>query len=546
MRITCQRRELYRALRRLMHAIPTRSTLPILQHVLIETPGAGRLRLSATNLEVGISCLIEAVVEQEGSVAVPALPLLAFLKRSSGEERATLRTGNAPPLEDRARTFLLVDDLVEFPCMDAAGFPRVRGPAEAAITVRCPARLLREVVAQVAFAASPAARDTILSNVWLQVDGKTAAFAASNGSHCALRTVSGAGSQAREELLLVPAHALAAIARLLPRQGEAQVEVAPHKGLLCIRADGWEFLARLTDPGVRSFSADDPVAQHTRNGKSRPFEQYVPKNPKTLVVLSKKDLQAVLSKRAWPVSCSLQREGEGAHLVFKVYGKEEVTTHAIPVQCCGPSFPTVWLNMRLLADALSCPGTTASLVLGFGSPHTDAIVLRWLDADGGMRQTYSYVMMPLNPLGVLQHRHVRRALPALPLQFLSQTCGRTEQAPEARAITRVREETISLLASMLALGLVPTEAAIQESVQRVKQLAVRPEKILLELFKKHGGEIAQMLAVAAFEPGGSSLEIAGGQLAFDARQVQTALAKANGGCLRNSDDGGDTAGSGAP
>src|SRR5947209_14131057 len=187
--------------------------------------------------------------------------------------------------------------------------------------------------------------------------------------------------------------------------------------------------------------------------------------------------------------------------------------------------------MRLLADALTCPGTTASLLLGFGSTHTDAIVLRWLDPDGGVRQTYSYVMMPLNPLGVLQHRHVRRALPEPPLQFLAQICGGTEQAPEARAITRVREETISLLASMLALGLAPTEAEIQESAQRVKQLSARPARLLLEACKKHGSEVAQMLAVAAFAPGGSSLQITDVQLAFDAEQVRAALTNANGGCL---------------
>jgi DNA polymerase III sliding clamp (beta) subunit (PCNA family) len=127
MLITCRRRDLHRALRLLSRFIPTRSTLPILQHVLIETLDAGRLRLVATNLEVGISCSIEAVVEQEGSAAVPALPLLAFLRGSSSEERATLRTGNPPSLEDRAKTFLLADDLVAFPCMDATEFPHVRG-----------------------------------------------------------------------------------------------------------------------------------------------------------------------------------------------------------------------------------------------------------------------------------------------------------------------------------------------------------------------------------------------------------------------------------
>src|SRR5207248_3765491 len=70
MHITCRRRDLYRALRLLSRTIPTRSALPILQNVLIEAPGAGRLRLAATNLEIGIACSIEAVVEQEGSTTV--------------------------------------------------------------------------------------------------------------------------------------------------------------------------------------------------------------------------------------------------------------------------------------------------------------------------------------------------------------------------------------------------------------------------------------------------------------------------------------------
>ena len=104
MHITCRRRELHRALRLLSRAISTRSALPILQNVLIEAPGTDRLRLAATNLEIGIACSIEAAVEQEGSVAVPALPLLAFLREPSDEERITIRTEDASPLKDRART----------------------------------------------------------------------------------------------------------------------------------------------------------------------------------------------------------------------------------------------------------------------------------------------------------------------------------------------------------------------------------------------------------------------------------------------------------
>jgi DNA polymerase III sliding clamp (beta) subunit (PCNA family) len=530
MYITCRRRDLYRALRLLSHVIPTRSTLPILQNVLIEAQGAGRLRMATTNLEMGIACSIEAVIEQEGSAAVPALPLLAFLGGHTNEECVKIITEDASFGEGRSMTFLLVDDLVAFSCVDADRFPGVKGPAEVALTVRCPARLLSEIIAQVAFAAASNAGDSILSNVWLQLEGTVATFAASNGSRCALRTVSGNSSKARGELLLVPARPLASIARLLPWSGEAQMEIASHRGLLCVRSDGLELLVRLTDPHVRPFAGEDLVAQYTQHGKSRPLEQYIPQSSKTLVVLSKKDLQAALSKKAWPLSCSLQGDEERGHLVLKIYGKEEVTTHAIPAQWWGPPFPTVWLNMRFLADALSCPGATTSLVLGFGSAHTDAILLRWLDDDGGVRQSYSYMVMPLNPMWVLQHQHVRRALSAPLLQIPSHSCRQTEQVRENKVVTRLREETMSLLASMLALEITPTEAEIQESVLRVKQLSVRPARLLLETCRKHSSEVVHMLAVAAFAEGGCVLEIASRHLAFDVRQVRTVLANVNASC----------------
>ena len=43
----------------------TRSTLPITGHVLIATEG-GRLKLSATNLEIALTCWIGAQIEEEG------------------------------------------------------------------------------------------------------------------------------------------------------------------------------------------------------------------------------------------------------------------------------------------------------------------------------------------------------------------------------------------------------------------------------------------------------------------------------------------------
>ena len=52
-------------------AVSPRSTLPVLANVLVTTD-AGRLRLSATNLELGISCWIPGTISEEGAVTVPA------------------------------------------------------------------------------------------------------------------------------------------------------------------------------------------------------------------------------------------------------------------------------------------------------------------------------------------------------------------------------------------------------------------------------------------------------------------------------------------
>ena len=52
-------------------AVSPRSTLPVLANILVASD-EGRLRLSATNLELGITCWIPANIEEEGAVTVPA------------------------------------------------------------------------------------------------------------------------------------------------------------------------------------------------------------------------------------------------------------------------------------------------------------------------------------------------------------------------------------------------------------------------------------------------------------------------------------------
>ena len=51
--------------------VATRGTLEILSHILLATE-SGRLKLSATNLEIGINYKVGAKIEKDGSITVPA------------------------------------------------------------------------------------------------------------------------------------------------------------------------------------------------------------------------------------------------------------------------------------------------------------------------------------------------------------------------------------------------------------------------------------------------------------------------------------------
>ena len=59
MKVTVLQENLARGLGIVSHAVSPRSTLPVLSNILIASD-EGRLRLSATNLELGITCWISA------------------------------------------------------------------------------------------------------------------------------------------------------------------------------------------------------------------------------------------------------------------------------------------------------------------------------------------------------------------------------------------------------------------------------------------------------------------------------------------------------
>ena len=148
MRITCKQQDLSRGLSIVGHAVSSRSTLPILANILLATD-QGRLKLSATNLEIGINCWVDAEIHQEGSTTIPA--------KTFSELIASLTQGQVDliiPADSHSVNVKTAKNNANVKGMDPSEFPLIPSAEGGESPIILDAGLLKEMISQVAFAAA--------------------------------------------------------------------------------------------------------------------------------------------------------------------------------------------------------------------------------------------------------------------------------------------------------------------------------------------------------------------------------------------------------
>lgn len=93
MKVTVLTNNLQKKLSFLNHAVSQKSQLPILLNILFET-SEGKLKISTTDLEIGIETTLNATIEEEGSATVSA-KTFSELINSLIDDNVTLQTSDA-------------------------------------------------------------------------------------------------------------------------------------------------------------------------------------------------------------------------------------------------------------------------------------------------------------------------------------------------------------------------------------------------------------------------------------------------------------------
>jgi DNA polymerase-3 subunit beta len=219
MKITCLRETLDNGLGIVGRAVSARAMFPSLEHVLLTTDD-GRLRLSATNLQIGITCWLGAQVEEDGAVSVPARTLTDLVKMLPEEPVGMV-------LDEQTLTLNLCAGRTEanLKGLDAADFPAMMVPTDGdRDTITVEAGVLREAIEQVALSASREESRMILTGVFARFESAQLTLAAADGFRLAVRTIPLPQPVSDAFEIIIPAQALIELGRILKSE-TGQVEI---------------------------------------------------------------------------------------------------------------------------------------------------------------------------------------------------------------------------------------------------------------------------------------------------------------------------------
>jgi len=236
MRFTISREKLQEGLAAVGPSIPSKTTLPVLANILLETTERG-IRLSGTDLDIAVSTEVSADVESAGAITIPAkklgeiareLPPAPVKIGAIGEQRVTLECG-------RSKFKLLGLPRDEFPT-----FPQVRFQE----SWRVRSGDLQKLISHTSFAVSTEESRPILNGVLWELRPDRMRMVATNG-HRLTRMDLPISSSGTAGDLIVPPKALDQVRRLFP--AEEDLEVAQGDNHLGFRSPFTAVFTRLIE-----------------------------------------------------------------------------------------------------------------------------------------------------------------------------------------------------------------------------------------------------------------------------------------------------------
>jgi DNA polymerase-3 subunit beta len=363
MKLIVTKENLKKGLYAVSRVVGVGNPLQVLNNILIKTD-QGRVRLSSTNLEIGVNTWVGGKIEQEGSLTVPARLINDYINNLPTDKVTLENKDNTLSVEsENYKTSikgLSADDFPLIPQVADEAFAKIDG-AE-----------LRDALSETIWAAAQNETQPEISGVFMAFEEDKIRIAATDRYRLAERTAALKIPVRESREVIIPFRTISELYKILSG-GTGDVDVYFSDTQVLFKFDETELISRLID------------------GQYPDYRQIIPKDFKTDAVFKREDLLHAIKATALFASESNNiqlevSESEGITVAASSAAAGENTTK-VQAKVTGPDNSAIF-NYRYLLDCLnnlSEPGVTLKLI----SDASPAMIV----PEG--RTNYRYIVMPI-------------------------------------------------------------------------------------------------------------------------------------------------------
>lgn len=360
-------------------AVASNGHLPILSNVLITSDG-GQLRLAATDLTLGISTWMDANLDGQVALTLPA-KTLADIVNSLADTEVQFSVNGKPEATLKSGAFKGVVKGIE-----ASEFPAIpEYDLSNGITLDAP--LFREMIQATAFAASNDEARPVLTGVLLTIVPEKLTMVAADGFRLAIKKARLPGNVENKQVI-VPASSLKEAMRILSATHYNKVTLfVPSTGSqVVMRCENVQLVSQLID------------------GRFPDYQVILPKSCKTQTVVATSDLQTacrqagVIAREGGNVIRLHLFPGEDQTGRVQVLAESDETGESeidLSATITGPEL-TIAFNVKFLLDGLEAI-RTQNVVIETNAHNTPAVIhpAGREASPVGEEEEYLHVLMPM-------------------------------------------------------------------------------------------------------------------------------------------------------
>lgn len=266
MKIGTSKENLLKGIQVVQNVVSGKTTLPILSHILIEGK-KNKIRLTATDLEIGISIEVDGEIFEEGAITVPARKFGEIVKElpNLGLIHVAVKKGQSVQIEAGKSYFKIMGLARE----DYPQLPEFSTSGKNVELAKIPQKVLKRMIGLTAFAMSHDDTRYVLNGILFSFKDKTLKLVATDGRRLALVEEKMEGMGGIKKDVILPMKTIQELGRNLGEEGDVNFYFKENQ--LQINLGATTITSRLIE------------------GEYPNYEQVIPKKIKEEVVLTTQD-----------------------------------------------------------------------------------------------------------------------------------------------------------------------------------------------------------------------------------------------------------------